>query len=39
LIVIGYKVLHFIDIENWEARGYKILRHTNVVASHRVYEF
>ena len=39
MIVIGYKVLHFINDEDQEALGYKTLWHTNTVASHRVYEF
>ena len=39
MIVVGCKVLHFINDEDQEALGYKILRHTNEIASHRVYEF
>jgi len=39
LIVVGYKVLHFISVVDQEALGYQTLRCTNVVASHRVYEF
>ena len=36
---VGYKILHFINDENQEALGYKTLRRTNAVASHKVYEF
>ena len=39
MIIVGCKILHFINDEDQEALGYKILRCTNVVASHRVYEF
>ena len=39
MIVVGYKVLHFINDEDQEAFGYKTLRRTNAVASHIVYEF
>jgi len=39
LIVVGCKVLHFINDEDQEALGYKTLRRTNIVVSHRVYEF
>ena len=37
--ILGYKILHFINNEDREAPGYKTLRCTNSVASHRVYEF
>ena len=33
--VVGYKVLHFINVEDQEALGYKILWHTNALVSHR----
>ena len=36
--VVGYKVLYFINNEDQEALGYKTIRCTNAVASHRVYE-
>ena len=39
LIVVGCKVLQFIDDKDQEVLGYKTLRHINVVASHRVYKF
>ena len=39
MIVVGYKVLYFINVEDQEELGYKTLRHTNTVVSHRVYEF
>ena len=39
MIVIGRKVIHFIDDEDQEALSYNTLRRTNVVASHRIYEF
>ena len=39
LIIIGCKVLHFINDENKEAIGYKTLRCTNAVTSHKVYKF
>ena len=39
MIVVSCKVLHFINDEDQEALGYKTLRHTNAVTSHRVYEF
>jgi len=39
MIVIGCKVLHFINDKDQEALGYKILWSTNAVASHKVYEF
>ena len=39
MIIVGCKILHFINDENYEALGYKILRCTNAIASHRVYEF
>ena len=39
LIVVGYKVIHFISVVDQEALGYKTLKCTNVVALHRVYEF
>ena len=39
MIVVGCNVLHFINDEDQEALGYKTLRHTNAVVSHRVYEF
>ena len=39
MIVIGYKFLHFINDEDKEALGYKTLRRTNAVASHKVYKF
>lgn len=35
MIVIGCKVLHFINNEDQEVLGYKILWHTNPVASHK----
>ena len=34
-IDVGYEVLHFINNEDQEAFGYKTLRHTNAIASHR----
>ena len=37
LIIVCYKVLHFNDVEDQEALGYKTLSHTNAIASHRVY--
>ena len=39
LIVVSCKVLHFINDEDQEILGYKTLRRTNAVASHKVYEF
>ena len=39
MIVVGYKVLYFINDEDQEAFGYKTLRRTNAVASHIVYKF
>ena len=39
MIIVGCKILHFINDEDQEALGYKILRCTNAIASHRVYEF
>ena len=33
--VVGCKVLHFINNEDQEAFGYKTLRRTNAIASHR----
>jgi len=33
LIVVGCKVLHFINDEDQEALGYKTLRHTYAIAS------
>ena len=39
MIVIGCKVIHFINDEDQEAFSYNTLRRTNVVASHRIYEF
>jgi len=33
--VVGCKVLHFINNEDYEALGYKTLWRTNAVASHR----
>ena len=39
MIVVGYKVLYFINDEDQEELGYKILKHTNTVISHRVYKF
>ena len=38
LIIVGFKVFHFIDDEDQETLDYKILRHTNALASHKVYE-
>ena len=35
MIIVGYKVLHFINNEDYEALGYKILWHTNAVTSHK----
>ena len=37
--VIDSKVLHFINNEDQKVLGYKTLRCTNAVASHRVYMF
>ena len=39
MIVIGCKVIHFINDEDQEALSYNTLRRTNVIASHRIYEF
>ena len=39
MIVVGYKVLHFINDEDQEVLGYKTLRRPNIVASYKVYEF
>ena len=39
MIVVGCKVLHFINDEDQEALDYKTIRLTNIVASHIVYEF
>ena len=39
MIVVSYKVLHFINNEDQEALGYKTLRRTNAIASHRINEF
>ena len=39
MIGVGCKILHFINYENQEALGYKTLRRTNAITSHRVYEF
>ena len=39
MIVVSCKVLYFINNENQEAVGYKTLRRTNAIASHRIYEF
>ena len=39
MIVVGYKVLHFINNVDKEALSYKNLRCINVVASHKVYKF
>ena len=39
LIIVGFKVFHFIDDEDQETLDYKILRHTNALVSHKVYEF
>ena len=39
MTVVGCKVLYFINDEDHEALGYKTLRHTNAITSHRVYEF
>ena len=39
LIVVGCKTLHFINDEDQEPLGYKTLRCTNTIASHKVYEF
>ena len=38
MIGVGCKILHFINYENQEALGYKTLRRTNAIASHKVYE-
>ena len=38
MVVVGCKILHFINNEYQEAFGYKSLWHTNTVVSHRVYE-
>ena len=35
MIVVGYKVLHFINDEDQEALGYKTLWRTNTVAFHK----
>ena len=35
MVVIGCKVLHFINNEDQEVLGYKTLWHINAVASHR----
>ena len=39
MIVVSCKVLHFINDKDQEELGYKTLRHTNAVTSHRVYVF
>ena len=39
MIVVGCKILHFIDVKDQEALGYKILRRKKEVALHKVYEF
>ena len=39
LIIIGCKILHFINNKDQEAFGYKTLRRTNVVVAYRVFEF
>ena len=39
LIVVGCKILHFINDEDKKEFSYKALKCTNTVASHRVYEF
>ena len=39
MIVVGCKVLHFINDEDQEALGSKALRHKNAETLHRVYEF
>ena len=38
-IVVGCKVLHFINNEDQKALGYKTLWHTNAVSSHRENKF
>ena len=35
MVVVGYKILHFINNEDQEALNYKTQQHTNVVASYR----
>ena len=35
MVVVGYKILHFINNEDQEALGYKTQRWTNVIASYR----
>ena len=35
MIVVSYKVLHFISYEDQEVLGYKTQRRTNAVASYR----
>ena len=37
MIVIGYKVLHFINNEDHEVLDYKTLMCINTVASNRIY--
>ena len=39
MIVVSYKVLHFINNEDQEVLGYKTLRHTNAIASNKINEF
>ena len=39
MIVVNCKVLYFINNKDQEALGYKTLRRTNAIASHRLYEF
>ena len=39
MTVVGCEVLYFINDEDHEALGYKTLRRTNAITSHRVYEF
>ena len=35
MVVVGCKILHFINNEDQEALSYKTQQHTNVVASYR----
>ena len=35
MIVVGYKILHFINNDDQEALDYKTQRWTNVIASYR----
>jgi len=37
MIVVGYKVFHFINDEDEEVLGYKTQRCINAVASNRIY--